>query len=216
MAESRDQRRRSAWRQAAGLPGRAARLVVGEIDLRREVVKPVVVNLLTALLAFLALWLFRDQLYQAIRPRERVADFPLHSVLEAYADENGVVVGKLYIANRNGEHGYSRAALVTILSSASKDDQVEQDPDIHLRLVAGPNRKLEVTPDLAFNHQSGTLEVVPPTGAGDPWTIRVRQIEAGALLRATLTTNLRRPLTRDQRLSYPFDLDVPGKAFSDD
>lgn len=125
----------------------------GPEGFRKGVLVPVIINLTTAFLLFVVVALFRDQIYERLRPTPKTRSFPVTCLAEGYNNERGEVVADVFIINRTGE-SYDEAKLVDFLRKNSSDDETNFDPAVHLKWIAGP-AQISVTEDAAYNRDKG-------------------------------------------------------------
>ncbi len=188
---------------------RAWEFFFGSVDFRKSVFLPVVVNLTTAFSLFLFVSIFRDTIYEHLRPKPRVESFPIYCVAEGYNNENGEVIAEIFIINRT-QDSYDQTKLVDFLKRISPEQEKNFDPAIRIKWIA-TQAEVSVAEDGQFNLNKGKLRILPPSEGGGDWTIRIENIADRAILKVLVTTNLRRPLDRASRLSLPFKIDYRGE-----
>jgi hypothetical protein len=156
------------------------------------------------------------ELYRRLLPRARATNFPIYCVDEGHNNERGEVIEQIYIINKRINEQHTDKTLRDFLKQDSADQSKIFDPAIQLRWTHSEHR-VEVTEDVDFNRLKGKLEITRLKGEGerakegDIWTIRIAEIEGGAILRVKVTTDLVREVEPDSRASLPFKISYSGE-----
>jgi hypothetical protein len=153
-------------------------------DWQDKIVRPVLVNLTTAFLLFLASLSFapvRSWLF----PAETIRDYPLISTAEPSVSkaDNRLIV-EFFVINRT-DHPYTREELVRFLHSNNPDARSKPSPDIELAYWRKVGKIEDVFVDKEFNDQKGTLDVVFQPGS-DRIVIKVVNIKARAVMKVSV------------------------------
>src|SRR5262245_58001802 len=90
-------------------------------EVKKEVLRPVIVNLLTASLFFLAAVLFKNPIYDYFTTAPKVA-WPLYCVLEPQVSNGGPVTADLFVINVGGTR-YVNADLEALATQKSFSDR---------------------------------------------------------------------------------------------
>lgn len=186
---------------------------------RDNIISPIIVNLITALILFLFLVTFKDSVYRAIKAEEPVELYPLYCVAEPYTNEKGLLDSDLFIINLTGDE-VTELDLSTFLKVASPQEEGVQTrkPDIELKWKKKLRRGriTKIVEDKGFNNGKGRVEISQPNQNGEPWGIRVRTILPRAILKFVVSTDFPKPgVTRPGKRDVPFDIDYPGEHASE-
>jgi hypothetical protein len=188
---------------------RLENFLFGSDGFRKGVFVPVFINLTTALLLFVIVAIFRDQIYERLRSTPKTEGFPITCLAEGYNNEKGEVLADVFIINRTGD-SYDERKLVELLRRNSSDQEKNFDPAIRLKWIASP-AEITVTEDAQYNANKGRVQIDTPGDGGRNWTIHVAQISDRAILKLIVATNLKRPIDRASKLSLPFTIDYRGE-----
>lgn len=177
-------------------------------ELRDKVVRPVVVNLLTAGIIALWVWFFSADIRRWFAPPPTSAEWPIYCVLEPVVNNSpdAPVEADLYVINLEATRHDART-LEERAAAAEKDPSLRPPVAVTIQITGGaPHRILGIDPDGSFNEGKGELQAAPD-GNGQRWTVTVDRIEQQAILRARIRTDARRPLTSKTDLeTLPFEL----------
>jgi hypothetical protein len=177
-------------------------------ELRDKVVRPVFVNLLTAGIIGGWVWFFSADIHRWLFPPPSAADWPIYCVVEPavnYSPE-AALEADLYIINLEAQ-SHDSQTLVTRAETYSSDPSARPPTTITIRITGGSYHQiLAVDADLPFNDGKGRLQVSKDDNL-QRWMVTIGQIEKGAVLRARIRTDARRPITSKSDLeTMPFEL----------
>src|SRR5258708_1579163 len=102
-------------------------------EVKQEILRPLIVNLLTAAILFLAAVGLRDRIVSLFTSPRKVDDWPLFCVLEPHPSKGGPVIADLFIINL-GQKTYSASDLTEFAKVRSSEDRKEVDPFIAINL----------------------------------------------------------------------------------
>jgi hypothetical protein len=183
--------------------------LIGDGALTKDLVRPVLANLLTALLLFFAAVLFKDRIY-GLLSRPTVKEYPIYCVAEPYTGTGGELRADFFVINKTGDR-MTEADLTDIIKTRAGEEHGQPDPTVRLKWTAKSGQIARIEPDPGFDDDKGTVEVVPARVPGDPWTIHIREIFGKGILRLTIVTNLQRGnITRNSKASLPFSVVYAG------
>ncbi|HXD21528.1 MAG TPA: hypothetical protein VN654_31195 [Vicinamibacterales bacterium] len=179
-----------------------ARATVGRLfkNWEREIARPILVTLLTAMLLFVCSLAFRP-VRSFLFPID--SGYPLWCTAEAYAKTADPDLHvDVYVINRTDE-AFTRDKLLERL-----DQRAGASPDITSQFVRGEGTIATALPDSEFNRDKGSLSVMHHDRT---LTIGVDQIQPHAILKVTaVVTGLpERPgveITRGMATAIPFDM----------
>lgn len=172
----------------------------------KEVIRPVVINLLTAVLLFIAAVVYKTNVLQLFG-LDRVEGYPIVCAAEMYQapdDSDGIWLD-FYLINNSGNQFDTRSDLINRLKGLSPDPDLKLLPDIQLTINEGVADRFRITDKMkqaavAFNHGKGEATV---NLANDSKTviIRVRKIGPYNALKATVAIDgFRRNLGKNRGL----------------
>lgn len=165
-------------------------------ELKSEVLRPVIVNVLSAGALFLCAVALKNPLYDLFTAPPRVADWPLYCVLEPHPSPSGTdpMVIDLFIVNVGGAR-YLASDLTDWGRKRSVEDRrdVSTSIEIDLKENARGEKILDVRPDDEFNLGKGIVTATP-TGSGG-WAAHVGRIEKGVILKLVVMTTVTRPVS---------------------
>ncbi len=150
---------------------RLEKFLFGPDGFRKGVFVPVFINLTTALLLFVIVAIFRDQIYERLRSTPKTQGFPITCLAEGYNNEKGEILADIFIINRTGD-SYDEKKLVELLRRNSSDQETNFDPAIRLKWIASP-AEIAVTEDAPYNANKGRIQIIPPGAGRRDWTIHV-------------------------------------------
>ena len=170
----------------------------------KEILRPVVANLLTAAIAFVVA-LFNDQFRGLVFGRA-IEDYPLICRAEAYTTPQKTLAVDLLIINRS-EKGYSRDELIKFLKDKGLDTRTSV-PELKLKFWRDIGRFGSPTQE-DFNVEKGTLVVTLDEDRRGS-TIVVQQIDARAILKVVYPIEgiPDRPENRATDTAVPFTIDT--------
>jgi hypothetical protein len=180
-------------------------------EIKKSLVSPVIVNLLTALVLFFAVVMFKEPFYRLIKPNPEVEQFPLYCIAEPYVKgDGGLMMADLFIINLRDDKSFTEKDLESILRTRKPDRNIQ--PYIEIVSTRRNVKILDVKADDKFNEDKGELEVIPPKKDGKPWIVMVNEISRKAILTLRVYTDLKSPpISRDAKTALPFDVNYPGK-----
>ena len=181
---------------------------------RQNVVAPLTVNLLTALILFLCVVIFKKPLYDYFLKTEPIKEYPLYCVAESYTNQEGFVTSDLYIINLTKDDLNQGQLLTFVKAAVSEEDLDLSKPNIELKWkkTFRPGRITDVVEDKEFNKGKGKIQIITPTEDGEPWAIRVKEIFSKAVLRVAVYSDYeRKAVTRASKYHVPFEIDYPGE-----
>jgi len=189
-------------------PATALNSSSGGFKFQEQLLSPVLVNLMTAFIIFLAVALLRDQIYPLVLPHPKIPDFPIYCSSEAYLNDAGEQVGEIYIANLKNK-SFSEMDLRSFITEQLPENAKAPDHLIRVFWVRDVG-EMHLEEDVAFNRGKGQLAIKNPSGGGKEASIDVLDINRNALLRVIVHTNYVRPITRSDP-ALPFRLETPRK-----
>ncbi|MBA7616698.1 hypothetical protein ES703_23996 [subsurface metagenome] len=178
-------------------------------DSKKNIVAPIIVNLITAFLIFLLVVLFKEPIYNLIKPEPTVEEFPLYCVAEPYNNEDGEVISDFFIINLRGRR-YTEKDLEGISKMASRDQDVEIKPHIKIAWKGKEGNIRDITEDKEFNDEKGKIEIIPPEKGNGEWIINVKEITPKGILKVIISTDYERTITPAAKASLPFKYVYPG------
>lgn len=185
-------------------------------ELKKSIVPPILVNLLTAFIIFFVAVMLKERIYKWLKPLPRVENFPLFCVAETYED-NGKVFGDFFIINLDEEETYSYTKLKNFIRQKISDQDASIEPHIKVRWKRnyGKDKIVNISveeKDTEFNKGKGEIEVDKPENIGncEEWIIKVSEIESKAILRLTIQmTEYEGGGSRAAKSSQPFEYSYP-------
>jgi hypothetical protein len=180
-------------------------------EFKNNIISPVIANLLTALILFFSVAIFKDPIYDWIRPTQSVPDFPIYCVAEGYNDREGSkIFADIYIINLAGD-SLTRSEIDSFLKLRSSTER-ERPPDPDIRFKGSVSLLHQSEADLKFNQGKGELEILKlGESESAEWIVRIKEIQSKAVLRITVETNVTRPIERNAKVSLPFEVVYPGR-----
>jgi len=181
---------------------------------KEKILKPVMVNVLTAFLLFITVVAFRDPLYNYFVNPLGTSHWPIFCVLEPEVSSNtdkvtadtDKVTADLFVINLD-----PKDYLAKDLDALAADQSPQHGPalnpliDIYLTESALDSEILDILPDDEFNKGKGT--VTKQKISATHWQIRLDQIKERALLKFTIpTTVVRHISSRSNYLSLPMTI----------
>jgi hypothetical protein len=163
-------------------------------EVKQEILRPLIVNLLTAAILFLAAVGLRDRIVSLFTSPQKVDDWPLFCVLEPHPSKGGPVIADLFIINL-GQKPYSASELTELAKLRSSEDRREVDPFIAINVkdyLSGESIT-SIHEDDDFNRENGSASVVRVSATH--WNVEVASIKPGVILKFTVTTTLDRAIS---------------------
>ncbi len=153
---------------------------------QEKIARPIVVNLATALILFLA-----SLSFQPVRtwffPPKTISIYPLICTAEPHVsnDDNHKLIVDFFIINRTGKP-YTREDLVNLLQTNNPDRSSNPSPDIELKYWRSYGKFEKVYVDEEFNDQKGVLEAGQES---DRVMLKVININERAIMKVTLVVD---------------------------
>jgi hypothetical protein len=182
-------------------------------EVKGNIVSPILVNLLTALLIFFSVVVFKKPIYNLLDP-DPVKDYPVYCIGEPYIDEDNTLMAEFYIINLRG-HKLVEKDLATFLKISTEVKEYEVlEPDIKLtwNKVLGTGNIVDIIQCEDFNEGKGRIEIEPPKNEDGLWSIRLRELRPKAILKLIVYTNHKTiGVTRPAKVFLPYIIDYPGE-----
>jgi hypothetical protein len=197
-----------AAKDAAKSPATAWTSIFARVDFQKDVAAPVVEKLMVTSIIFLVLATGKGWIYPLLWPQPSAKDFPIYATGEAFTNPSSrLVEGEIYVVNLT-DRALSEDAQRQWLVEQNEWNPLKPDTQIYVRWLRG-GMGMTLREDKAFNEGKGSLEVIEPTGSERTWRIRVKDINRQAILRIKMTTDYEAPLTRNDKISLPFQIQGP-------
>jgi hypothetical protein len=174
-------------------PGAWHRFLAGW-EVKQNILRPLIVNLLTAATLFLAAIALKKPVYDLFTSPPAVNDWPLYCVLQPRVSKGGNVTADLFIINV-GNANYGASDLADLAKKRSVADRREVSPAISIVMkpnLAGESIR-DVQADREFNNEQGSVTLSHPDATH--WMIQVEQIKVRAMLKLTVVTTVDRPVS---------------------
>jgi len=162
-------------------------------EVREKIFRPVIVNLLTASLIFLAVVIFKDSLYDYFAPHSQSKDWPIYCVVEPEVGDDRPVAAELFVINLTNTR-YEASQLDTLATQQSPERGKKLTPIIEVAMKNGEEGVIsDIQPDGEFNREKGSAGIIKV----DPghWQIRLDEIGKGKMLKFIIKTTERRTVT---------------------
>lgn len=182
------------------------------LNISEKIIAPITVNLLTALIVFICVVLFKEPIYELLGP-EPAKNYPIYCIAEPYTNSAGMIDADLYIINLTGDLLTERELEKNIIIYKKEDSKTE-NPNIELiwKKGAGKGSITNIKEDREFNNGKGRIEIGMKDGGSDAWLIRIREIEQKAIIRLKVSTNKKTPgVKRTAKYHTPFEVKYPGE-----
>jgi hypothetical protein len=163
-------------------------------EVKEKILRPVVVNLLTAGVIFLVAVVFKDRIHDYFVPRHELKQWPIYCILEPEPNNGGGVTADLFVMNPT-QSPYSGNDLDVLASQLSQQEGKAISPLIEIAMKDYLSDKtiLDVKEDSEFNKEKGSASISHPDNA--PWRIRLEQIGKGKILKFVIRTNEEREIS---------------------
>lgn len=163
--------------------------------MREKILRPVIVNLLTASLIFLAAVIFKDRIYNYFAPQPQAKDWPIYCILEPEPSKGGPVTADLFVMNLT-RRKYVRSDLDALANDLSPGDGKKISSLIEVSMKDGlVDQKIsDIQPDAEFNKEKGSAVVDPVDQTRTHWRIRLDEIKEGKILKFIVHTSEERPI----------------------
>lgn len=162
-------------------------------EVREKIFRPVIVNLLTASLIFLAVVIFKDTLYDYFAPHSQSNDWPIYCVVEPEVGTDKPVTAELFVINLTNTK-YEASQLDALATQQSPERGKKLTPIIEVLMKSGEEKFIsDIQPDSEFNKEKGSAGIIKV----DPshWQIRLDEIGKGKMLKFIIQTTERRTVT---------------------
>jgi hypothetical protein len=173
-------------------------------DLKEKILRPVIVNLLTGFLLFVAVVALRDPLYRYFFSHSfSTAHWPVFCILEPEVTNTEEITADLFVVNIDPKD-YSWQELDQLAKKQSPQNGPESSAtiDLYLNDSSGGKEILDVIPDDEFNQGKGSL--ITNKVSRSHFQIRLEQIKERALLKLVIHTNVERKIfSRSDYLTLP-------------
>ncbi len=180
-------------------------------DVKKSIITPVLVNLLTAFFLFMFAFLFKDWIYDVFKPRPEVVQYPIYCVAEGYNDTTGQIIADLFIINLD-EIKHTEASLIEkIKRSETYKEGMPANPEIIIQWRRERGKILAIIPDKEFNQEKGRVDIRSVDRNGEKWRINIYEILGEAVLKFTILTDYDATIYRKTKASLPFEIDYAGK-----
>ena len=163
-------------------------------EVKQEILRPLIVNLLTAAILFLAAVGLKDRIVSLFTAPRKVDDWPLFCVLEPHPSKGGPVVADLFIINL-GPKPYSASELTEFAKVRSSEDRKEVDPfiAINLKEYLSGESITSIREDDDFSREKGSASVERLSATH--WNVKVASINPGVILKFTVETTVDRAIS---------------------
>jgi len=163
-------------------------------EVKQEILRPLIVNLLTAAILFLAAVGLKDRIVSLFTSPQKMDDWPLFCVLEPRASKGGPVIADLFIINLSTK-SYSASELTELAKVRSSADRKEIDPFIAINLkdYLSDESIASIQEDEAFNREKGRASVERLSATR--WKVKVANIKSGVILKVTVVTTVDRAIS---------------------
>jgi len=190
----------------------------GAWQIRKNIVSPVLVNVITALILFVVVVVFKQRVLTFLGIWKGVEGYPIYCVAEPYSvqsesDPNSKVHVDLFIINledkRFGSSEELRQELRKIVgtekaSIIGTSIKLRTPEDDSLGSIIG------IVPDQEFNNGKGIVK--PLQLKENTWEITIEKIENRGILKLTVLTNCEAEyITRASRALVPFTIEYSGR-----
>lgn len=162
-------------------------------EVREKIFRPVIVNLLTASLIFLAVVIFKDALYDYFAPHSQSKDWPIYCVVEPEVGDDKPVKAELFVINLTNTK-YDASQLDTLATQQSPERGKKLTPIIEVAMKSGEEEFIsDIQSDGEYNKEKGSAGITKV----DPsrWQIRLDEIKEGKMLKFIIQTTDRRTVT---------------------
>jgi len=162
-------------------------------EFKREVLRPLVTNVLTAAVLFAAAVTLKPWIY-GLFSAPRVPDWPIYCVFEPQVGDGGKMIVDLFVANLR-DVDYTQDDLEALAARRTLGEGPTVSSIIRVELKDSvSNQAIEtVTPDEPFNTGKGRLE---PRRVDDRhWTIDIQKISKSIIVKFEIHTTVARRIT---------------------
>ena len=159
-------------------------------DAKREILRPLIVNVLSAGVLFLAAMGLKDHIHKLFTSPPEQKDWPLVCILEPHVVETGPVTADLFIINIDRDNSYDQSRLADMARERSGSDREAISPLIELSMSSSASEDsiADIRPDDAFNKGKGRASAKRLDPGGRRWVITVEEIKPSLILKLTVAT----------------------------
>lgn len=182
-------------------------------ELRQNFLLPLSVNLLTGLIFFVSVLIFKDPIYDYFKPSEGIDIYPIYCVAEPYTDSNGQIDVDLFIINKSHESYDENGLNVFLRIPQNNENHRNETSMIQLKWKDGfeSGEILRIEKDEVFNKGKGRLIVIEPDMNKKNWAIKVEEIEPKAIIKLKIHSSYEfAGVTRAAKSFVPFQIDYAG------
>ena len=185
---------------------------------RKDIVSPVMVNLITALILFVLVVAFKERVLRALGVWKGVEGYPIYCVAEPFSVPSQSNSGSfevhadLFIINLEARTFSDPTAFALELRKiVGSEDALRRGSTITLRWKDGiPGAIKTIDADEAFNARKG--EAIAHELPDGTWEVTVNWIKERGILRLRVLTSWPVPgISRASRGSLPFTIEYPGR-----
>ena len=176
-------------------------------EAKDKIVRPVVVNLLTASAIFLAAVVFKDPIYRYFAREKKDPKWPIYCVMEPHRNPEGTegVTVDLFVINTEAQN-YTGEQLDRLANEPGSDELSKVSPVIRVAPEEGlsPDAINRIEPDLEFNTGKGEAFLMPKEPDKAYREIRISKLQAHGILKFIVFTTEKRPVrTRGDLRTVP-------------
>jgi len=163
-------------------------------EVREKILRPVIVNLLTASLLFLIAVIFRDRIYDYFVPRHEAKEWPIYCLIEPEVSSGGPVTADLFVLNLTARK-YLKSELDSLAAQQSPPYGTPFSAliDIEMKDSVKDGAISDIKGDDEFNREKGSA--TPNRVDQRHWQIRIEEIEEGKILKFVIHTTEKRPVS---------------------
>lgn len=194
------------WRSSARLKG-----LFSGWEVKEKIARPVVVNLTTALLIFLAALPFKATIQSFFSPARAITTYPLFCVMEPYNEDKKVTVD-LFVINQTDDPLNDLKLLEFVEQHSSDKDNIVSHKLV-VRMKRGlPSKIVRVVNDADYNENGNKGEATVEQKGDQDWVISIKEIKKRAMIRLKIFTDDDRTITsKSAHDSLPVELFYAGK-----
>ncbi len=187
-------------------------------EIRKTIVSPIMVNVITACILFFTVVAFKNDVLKLLGKWEGVEDYPIYCAVEPFpvpsndSDKDEIHVD-LFIINLKKQEFSHDTLKEELKKIIGPEEALLTSTAIKLQWKEGIPGKIEdIRPDKVFNKKKGEVFGVPPVNDQTPWVIKINHIKEYGILKCTIVTSATTwSITRAARESVPFELKYPRK-----
>lgn len=183
-------------------------------ELRQNFLFPLSVNLLTGLIFFASVLIFKDPIYNYFKPGGGIDIYPVYCVAEPYTNVNGQIDVDLFIINKSHEAYDENGLNVFFKIPGNNENHPNRTSMIWFKWKDdfGQGKILKIDEkEKDFNQGKGQFTILPPDKGQKHWSILVREIEPKAVIMLKIQTSYAFPsVTRAAKNFVPFQIDYAG------